>query len=241
MTTQVLQKLKNDDHYYGEFGKRYLSNSDIGTLLSNPQAYKAPSQTTPEMVKGSYLHTLLLDPDRVGEYRIIDASSRNTNKYKEESEGKVFLLREEAEEVVQMVKKLNDNFELYDLMHIDTVAYEEPAIGEIFGAPWKGKADILKKDMIIDIKTTSRIDDFKFSARKYNYDSQAYVYEKLFGVPVTFVAIEKGTHRTAVFDCSHQFLLGGEKKVIQAVNIWARFFGPEANEDINNFVNHLIL
>ena len=241
MTTQVLQKLKNDDHYYGEFGKRYLSNSDIGTLLSNPQAYKAPSQTTPEMVKGSYLHTLLLDPDRVGEYRIIDASSRNTNKYKEESEGKVFLLREEAEEVVQMVKKLNDNFELYDLMHIDTVAYEEPAIGEIFGAPWKGKADVLKEDIIVDVKTTARIDEFKFSARKYNYDSQAYVYQRLFGVPVVFLVIEKGTLRTAVVDCSPKFLQGGEQKVISAVNIWATYFGPDATEDVNNFVNHLTL
>ena len=27
---QVLQKLKEDEHYYGDFGKQYLSNSDIG-------------------------------------------------------------------------------------------------------------------------------------------------------------------------------------------------------------------
>ena len=237
----MIEKLKDDEHYYGEYGKKYLSNSDIGTLLSNPQSYGIQREKTPEMVKGSYLHTLVLEPSKAVNFRTISASSRNTNKYKEESEGEVILLESEAEEVRQMANKIEDTHELYNLVHVGTLAYEEPAIGEIFGAPWKGKADILKKDMIIDIKTTSRIDDFKFSARKYNYDSQAYVYEKLFGVPVTFVAIEKGTHRTAVFDCSHQFLLGGEKKVIQAVNIWARFFGPEANEDINNFVNHLIL
>jgi hypothetical protein len=34
----VLKKLENDEHYYGEFGKQYLSNSDISTLLTNPLA-----------------------------------------------------------------------------------------------------------------------------------------------------------------------------------------------------------
>ena len=33
---QILKKLKKDEHYYGTFGKQYLSNSDIGTLLNNP-------------------------------------------------------------------------------------------------------------------------------------------------------------------------------------------------------------
>jgi len=32
----ILKKLTNDNDYYGVFGKQFLSNSDIGTLLSNP-------------------------------------------------------------------------------------------------------------------------------------------------------------------------------------------------------------
>ena len=32
----ILKKLEDDNHYYGKFGKTFLSNSDIGTLLSNP-------------------------------------------------------------------------------------------------------------------------------------------------------------------------------------------------------------
>ena len=39
MTKQeVLEKLKIDEHYYGDFGKKYLSNSDISALLNNPLA-----------------------------------------------------------------------------------------------------------------------------------------------------------------------------------------------------------
>ena len=34
----VIEKLRDDEAYYGDFGKKYLSNSDIGTLLTNPLA-----------------------------------------------------------------------------------------------------------------------------------------------------------------------------------------------------------
>lgn len=43
---EVLEKLKSDEHYYGEFGKQYLSNSDISALLKDPLSFKAPSQMT---------------------------------------------------------------------------------------------------------------------------------------------------------------------------------------------------
>ena len=33
---QILKKLRNDEDYYGKFGKKYLSNSDIYYLLNNP-------------------------------------------------------------------------------------------------------------------------------------------------------------------------------------------------------------
>ena len=29
MDKKAIEKLKDDEHYYGEFGKQYLSNSDI--------------------------------------------------------------------------------------------------------------------------------------------------------------------------------------------------------------------
>jgi hypothetical protein len=33
---EVLEKLKEDKNYYGSYGKKFLSNSDISTLLTNP-------------------------------------------------------------------------------------------------------------------------------------------------------------------------------------------------------------
>ena len=42
----VIEKLRNDEDYYGAFGKKYLSNSDIGTLLTNPLALGKPDRAT---------------------------------------------------------------------------------------------------------------------------------------------------------------------------------------------------
>ena len=35
----ILETLRDDEQYYGEFGKQYLSNSDIGSLLNNPNEF----------------------------------------------------------------------------------------------------------------------------------------------------------------------------------------------------------
>jgi len=37
---EILERLKIDEDYYGEFGQQYLSNSNIGTLFSNPLMLK---------------------------------------------------------------------------------------------------------------------------------------------------------------------------------------------------------
>ena len=43
----VINKLREDEHYYGDFGKKYLSNSDITALLTNPLALgKAAEMST---------------------------------------------------------------------------------------------------------------------------------------------------------------------------------------------------
>ena len=35
----ILTKLKDDNEYYYGVGKKYISNSDIGTLLHNPKDF----------------------------------------------------------------------------------------------------------------------------------------------------------------------------------------------------------
>ena len=69
--------------YYGDFGKQYLSNSDIGKLLKNPTQFRVNNEFTKPMLEGRYFHTKILEPHKViGDFIEVDVTSRNTVKYK---------------------------------------------------------------------------------------------------------------------------------------------------------------
>ena len=44
MSNKIIEKLKDDSHYYGVVGKQYLSSSDITTLLYEPEKFKEEIQ-----------------------------------------------------------------------------------------------------------------------------------------------------------------------------------------------------
>jgi hypothetical protein len=239
---EIIEKLKDDANYYGEFGKRYLSNSDIYTLLNNPLAYGKPSEQNVNFLIGGYFHTAILEPDKLKKYRVIEASTRNTNLYKELSEGEMCLLKHEVDQLEVMIDKILANEVCRGLIRSGNVDYEVPGIAEINGAMWKGKADILNhsEKLIVDLKTTSNILDFKYSARKYNYDSQAYIYKHLFGYDLVFIAIDKTTNQIGIFDCSEDFLLRGKDKVEKAIETYNLFYNNPDFEPDNYFINQTL-
>lgn len=234
----VLTKLKDDVQYYGDFGKQYLSNSDIGTLLTNPKCFGLSRPDNANFAKGRLFHQLILEPEKANDWKFVDVASRNSKAYKEhvlESNVEVALLQKEADEIHHLVKVMMSNMDFYDVIRNDGNEYEVPSVGEIEGLMWKGKADIVHPEMIIDIKTTSKLDDFKWSARKYNYDSQCYIYQQLFGKPLVFYVIDKTTGMLGIFRPTEDFIRGGREKVRKAVDVYNKFFSKDATEDINFF------
>jgi hypothetical protein len=80
---EILDRLKNDEDYYGEFGQQFLSNSNISTLLTNPLALKEPMDKSPALLVGGYFHTAILEPEKLFNFKVINTTTRNTNLYKE--------------------------------------------------------------------------------------------------------------------------------------------------------------
>ena len=226
---EVLKALEDDTNYYGDFGKKYLSNSDIGTLLTNPLALGKQQAQRPAFLVGGYFHTAILEPDKLKNFKIVEATTRNTKAYKEISGGEMCLLKHEVDQIELMTEKMLDNEVCRDLIRSGNVKYEQPEITELEGQMWKGKADIVNHDekLIIDLKTTADITKFKYSASKYNYDSQAYIYSKLFGYEMLFIAIDKNTHQIGIFDCSPEFYERGQDKVKRAVEAYELFYKSE--------------
>lgn len=234
-----IERLKDDNEYYGDFGKKFLSASDVGALLDNPASFK-DSEETLNMLHGSYFHMLLLEPHKKDEFPIVEASSRNTKVYKESKEAlgvEMLMLREEADELEALAAKASGNFRLHELIYGSDCEYEQPAIGEIHGNMWKGKCDIKGKEYVIDIKTSANINKFKSSAWAYNYDSQAWVYRELFGLPVLFIVACKKTGQLALLTCSDEFYQRGEDKVLDATLVYNKYYAEDSTEDISN---HLI-
>ena len=226
---EVLKALEDDTNYYGDFGKKYLSNSDIGTLLTNPLALGKQQAQRPAFLVGGYFHTAILEPDKLKNFKIVEATTRNTKAYKEISGGEMCLLKHEVDQIELMTEKMLDNEVCRDLIRSGNVKYEQPEITELEGQMWKGKADIVNHDekLIIDLKTTADITKFKYSASQYNYDSQAYIYSKLFGYEMLFIAIDKNTHQIGIFDCSPEFYERGQDKVKRAVEAYELFYKSE--------------
>ena len=223
---QILKRLCNDEDYYGEFGNQFLSNSHIGKLLKDPLRAFEPSKPSPAFLVGGYFHTCILEPDKLEKFKVVKSTTRNTKAYKDVAGGELCLLQHEVDTIELMREKVLSNDICRDLIQIGNTEYELPSVTELFGNKWKGKADIVNhhEKLVIDLKTTADIDKFQWSASKYNYDSQAYIYSKLFGYEFLFIVIDKNTHQIGMFDCSPKFYERGEERVRKASEAYDLFY-----------------
>ena len=223
---KILQRLCNDEDYYGEFGNQFLSNSHVGKLLKDPLRAFEPSKPSPAFLVGGYFHTCILEPDKLDKYKVVKSTTRNTKAYKDVAGGELCLLQHEVDTIELMRDKVLANDICKDLIINSQTEYEKPGIINMFNNNWKGKADIVNHEekLVIDLKTTNDIDKFQWSASKFNYDSQAYIYSKLFGYEFLFIVIDKNTHQIGMFDCSPQFYERGEDKVRKASEAYDLFY-----------------
>jgi hypothetical protein len=234
----ILELLKDDKEYYGGIGRNFLSNSDIGTLLNNPKYFGVPREDNKAFMDGRYFHQLILEPEKAKLTPFVDVSTRTTNAYKEyckENNLPFCMLKKEMEDIEGLVRIINGNITFFDEIYKEGNQYEVPAVKEIQGMMWKGKADIITNDAIIDLKTTSDIDKFKWNAKKYNYDSQCYIYQELFGKPLVFFTIDKTTGVLGIFRPTPDFVKSGEEKVARAIAVYNKYFGENQTDNIDNY------
>jgi len=139
---KILQKLKNDEDYYGEFGNQFLSNSHIGKLLKDPLRAFEPSKPSPAFLIGGYFHTCILEPDKLEKYKVVKSTTRNTKAYKDVAGGELCLLQHEVDAIELMREKVMANDICADLiMGTDGKLndFEVPNFTELFGNNGKVK------------------------------------------------------------------------------------------------------
>ena len=57
---KIIEQLKDDEQYYGDFGKQYLSNSDIGALIDNPLSFHEPKSQSLPFLYGTAFHEMVM-------------------------------------------------------------------------------------------------------------------------------------------------------------------------------------
>jgi len=233
----------DDEFYYGHLGKYALSSSSLKTLLKSPKTYrnviKYGSSDSPALRLGKLLHWTVLEPHKIDSLKIVDATTKNTKIYKEalEEHGEVYL-RKEISESERLADALLRNEEVLRLL--GGSEFEVPEIAMLEGLPFRAKADILRDDMICDIKSSADLSTFRFSASKYGYDLQAYLYLEMFKKKkCTFIVVDKASTDIGIFETSDEFIESGRAKFLQAVGIYKYFFREE--HDIDQYVLRGIL
>lgn len=236
---KVIETLGDDNDYYGVFGKNYFSQSDIKVLCQNPAAFKGGGLETKELLMGKYFHQLMLEPEKSADFPVLNVSSRNTKAYKEALEHnnfKMIMLEHEKQSVEEWVSAMKRNLKIYDLIYDDNNRFEVPEVKIINGYAFKGKADIISNDYVIDLKTTSNVHDFPWSVRKYYYDVQGYIYRELFDKPIMFISIDKNTHMMAKDTLNENSYEQGRIKLQKGLENYEKFFGKNSVENAEDYV-----
>jgi hypothetical protein len=242
---ELLERMSDDEFYYGYLGKASLSSSSVKLLNQSPKAYQRylnnGSESSSALTNGKLLHMLILEPNKVQDsFEIVDVKSKLTKSFKDAevaNPGKLVITGDEFRNAQNMMNSLMNCKRVEDI--IMNCSYEKADFGYVAGMPFRAKADMVHEDgSIYDLKTTSDIEGFRYSAKKYGYASQVYIYGKIFGVHYLnfhFIVIDKTTQDVGIYSVSEEFYKLGEQLVKNATKTYREYFIE--NKDINQ---HLI-
>lgn len=244
-SSELLERMSDDEFYYGYLGKASLSSSSVKLLNQSPKAYQSylhsGSESSSALTNGKLVHMLILEPTKVSEsFEIVDVKSKATKIFKDAevaNPSKLVITADEFRNAQNMMNSLMNCKRVEDI--IMQCKYEAPGFGYVAGMPFRAKADMIHADgSIYDLKTTSDIEGFRYSAKKYGYASQAYIYGKIFGVHYLnfhFIVIDKTTQDIGIYSISEEFYKLGEQLVKNATKTYREYFIE--SKDINQ---HLI-
>ena len=188
--SKVIELLKDDANYYGELGRKYLSNSDIGTLLSNPKDFGKHREDNINFAKGRLFHQSILEPEKAKDFPHVDTHVRTTKVYKqyiEDNNVPFAMLTKEHEEIQGSVEIMIGNWDFFNMIRKIDASYEQPAVKEIHGQAYIYQTLFGKpmEFLVID-KKTGLLGHFKTSEEFLSRGEEKVknaidVYEKFYG------------------------------------------------------------
>jgi exodeoxyribonuclease VIII len=238
----MIDQAKGDEFYYGVLNTLALSSSSCKMLLDSPKTFHnymkyGNSENSPALLMGRIIHVMILEPQNFEKiFEVVDVASKNTKKYKEAQADttKTCITTKDLQAGERMADAFNRNE--VALSYLSDAECEVPMVDLVGGFPFRGKADIQRGSEIIDIKTTTDLKAFRYSADKYGYDLQCYIYCNLFKTSYkdfTFIALDKSSTDIGIYDVSEEFYKRGEYKFNRAIGLYRDFFVN--NQDLDTY------
>jgi len=193
----------------------------------------------PNFVVGRYVHTMVLEPEKVDAFHISEYRTRTSGGFKEDIKKYGYdwaVTASEHEMSVSIQEQIDKREKLAELLLF--ADKEVPFVSEWNGIPIKGKVDAITEidgmKVIIDLKTTGKeVTQFPKSARSFDYDRQAYFYLNLTGADAfMFIPVEKSFPYTpALYTASQEFVARGEAKFNKAMSLYKQLFVDDGYDD----------
>ncbi len=218
----------------------YLSSSDLKLILQDSyQIYlkkfhgvKAEFGNKLALDLGSYIHSLVLEPEKTHEEFIVFEGRRAGKKFSEfkaENPGKI-IINDVSDHLAQEIKT-----EIFkDEIATSLLSKGRPEIsifGDLEGVAVKARADYLVGDKIVDLKTSSApvdLSNFVQTIAKYKYELSAAFYkdifDKMYGKShdFYFVSVCKNPVSIQCYKVSDETLERGRILYKKALQIWKK-------------------
>lgn len=239
----LIDKARGDEFYYGVLNKLALSSSSLKMILDSPKTFNnvmkyGSVESSPALLQGRIIHTMILEPERFDDiFQVVDVASKNTKAFKEAQidNPKTCITRKDLEQGERVTDAFNRNEHALEFLRGSEP--EKPMVDILGGFPFRGKADIWNEDFIADVKTTTDLKAFRYSADKYGYDLQCYIYCNLFQKNYQdfyFIALDKASCDIGIYDVSEEFYKRGEAKFQRAISTYRDFFVK--GQDLDSYI-----
>lgn len=229
-----------------------LGSTDIKKILENPYLFKygVRKEPTDNLILGSVIHTLILEPQKLeSEYIIMPELNLRTNdgkaqKAEFEAEAKATnktLVKSEIFNQAEAVAKSFLNSPLSSFLRGEVKA-EASFFGEIDGVKVKARPDlIIDQKIIIDFKTTSTsgggsADGFAKMAANFAYYIQASLYLEITKYKqFYFIVLETAEpYMIGCYKLDSEALEFGKSEIRRAIEIYKNLFKYEQPLYLNN-------
>jgi len=220
--------------------KKYLSSSNLKTLLKNPQQFYEEkvlgikeASVGNHFDEGSLTHSYILEPQQVPKEYAFYPGMRKSGEdfilFKEANKGKMVISRPQAVRVAQYVEAYKRNPKAVSM--IKKGLPEHTLCTELMGVPVKARLDWANIDdgIIVDVKTTGMpadVDSFRLTISNFSYDLSAALYamvaREVYGKQFSFyfLVIDKKSLLCHVYKASDATIAKGEAQVIKALKLY---------------------